>query len=478
MSKTNDYDLNGSDYESAFDAFDAEVLPHLSAYEVFGHLDQYEEGGSEAKACCPFHYDNNPSMSINMESLLWHCHGCDEGGHVTGFVVKEMDMEWKDAVLHLADMAGVDGDVLFSGNQTRSSATPRRKEPEPPMRLPKDEVLRVWIAGTFNRREGLLAGWAKNRGMDPRGLRRLAKLVPERLPDWANYKATWWFESGHRLVVPMYDGNGEMASLHARCIEKVKRYESYPKGLFPSGASVKGLVMANSNGVAMLKGEETPTPIIILEGVPDFLSWASQPSGRSYTVFGIVSGSFNESIAARIPDGVRIVIRTDNDEAGHKYAAKIQKLLMNRCRLYRGGVGDEYGDDNERLMAKVLPVDPFEDAEEMPPIEPPRPKRQACPADVQLGDDKEDMSPRDLLGQVEQDHRLGYYIHLEKKKLDVARFSITPKQRVLHHKLNGLSEERLIADIRTPGRNPEGADARVVAGLRHRPASYRPSERR
>ena len=76
MSKAGKHDRYQTEYDSPLEAFIAEVQPLLSADDVFGHLDQYEEGYEEAKACCPFHDDHNPSLSINMNELVWHCHGC------------------------------------------------------------------------------------------------------------------------------------------------------------------------------------------------------------------------------------------------------------------------------------------------------------------------------------------------------------------------------------------------------------------
>jgi hypothetical protein len=52
-------------------------------------------------------------------------------------------------------------------------------------------------------------------------------------------------------------------------------------------------------------------------------------------VLGIVNGSWTEEIAARIPDGTRVVVRTHSDGAGDDYAAKIVHSLSARCSLSR-----------------------------------------------------------------------------------------------------------------------------------------------
>ncbi len=40
------------------------------------------------QACCPFHDDKNPSLSINTSKLLWYCFGCGEGGHLSSFIAR------------------------------------------------------------------------------------------------------------------------------------------------------------------------------------------------------------------------------------------------------------------------------------------------------------------------------------------------------------------------------------------------------
>lgn len=42
----------------------------------------------EAKGVCPFHEDDDPSLSVNLRTGLWYCHACDEGGTAYLFVQK------------------------------------------------------------------------------------------------------------------------------------------------------------------------------------------------------------------------------------------------------------------------------------------------------------------------------------------------------------------------------------------------------
>jgi hypothetical protein len=38
--------------------------------------------------CCPFHVDANPSLSLDLDRLLWHCFGCGLGGGPLEFFIR------------------------------------------------------------------------------------------------------------------------------------------------------------------------------------------------------------------------------------------------------------------------------------------------------------------------------------------------------------------------------------------------------
>jgi hypothetical protein len=79
----------------------------------------------------------------------------------------------------------------------------------------------------------------------------------------------------------------------------------------------------------------------VAEGEPDFLTWATRFSDADEAapaVLGVVSGSWTTCIADRMPDGARMIVRTDHDEPGEKYAHTIQMTLRGRCTVLRGGL--------------------------------------------------------------------------------------------------------------------------------------------
>jgi DNA primase len=162
-------------------------------------------------------------------------------------------------------------------------------------------------------------------------------LEAARLP-WARYGSRSWAETGHRLIVPVYDHAGRLALVRGWRWEP----DDSPKRLAAAGCSVRGLVVAGGLGLQLLRGELPewiyPARVVIEEGEPDTLAATLRWPG--HCVIGIVPGCWCPELAARIPAGAEVLIRTDPDEAGERYAQQIAESLRGRCgkieRVLRG----------------------------------------------------------------------------------------------------------------------------------------------
>lgn len=147
-------------------------------------------------------------------------------------------------------------------------------------------------------------------------------------------------------MTPVYDNTGLLRSLRFRAIRDPG---TAPKALPPRGYDLGGLVMADSIGLALLRGQREDNGmkwdgrVVIAEGEPDFLSFAIDKnrlnqaiSSRStHAVFGVVSGSWSAGIAGRIPTGSVVAIWTHLDPKGDSYAETIRKSFAGRCEVRR-----------------------------------------------------------------------------------------------------------------------------------------------
>lgn len=118
-----------------------------------------------------------------------------------------------------------------------------------------------------------------------------------------------------------------------------------PRKRDPKHEVTMGRVMANKKAREMLSGltRDYPKVFVIVEGEPDFLTWAS--IAPEAAVIGITSGCWNLEIAAFIPPSVPVLLMTDKDPvgvtgimgAGDRYAHEIgRSLTRHKLFRYRG----------------------------------------------------------------------------------------------------------------------------------------------
>jgi DNA primase len=75
-----------------------------------------QKSGKALKGLCPFHNERTPSFYVNPEAQSWHCFGCNEGGDVFTFVEKQQNMDFREALVYLAEKASVPIDEYAEGN--------------------------------------------------------------------------------------------------------------------------------------------------------------------------------------------------------------------------------------------------------------------------------------------------------------------------------------------------------------------------
>jgi hypothetical protein len=294
---------------------------------------------------CPVHEDGTPSCSVQQRDgvILWKCHGCQASGDVLHLVAfannLNIDTNFKAVLAEAARLAGLWHIVdKLAG---REPVGPRPVPPPPPVAEPprewppREEVAALWSACVPTADDVDVASYLRARSLNPDVIdgRELARALPERaaLPRWAVCAGGSWRTVGYKLVIPMFDANGEMRSVRvARVVDG-----DGPKRRPPFGHKASELVMVDLFGRAMLRSEFKPYRVVIVEGEPDFLSRASVMNDAHGCTLGVVSGSWTPAFAARIPLAGRVALRTDVDEAGDRYAAEIEASLKRRAFVWR-----------------------------------------------------------------------------------------------------------------------------------------------
>jgi hypothetical protein len=65
------------------------------------------EVGTNDMAICPFHPDNDPSLSVDLDRGLYHCFGCEAGGDSIDFVERHRSLDFVEACRWIANVVGI-----------------------------------------------------------------------------------------------------------------------------------------------------------------------------------------------------------------------------------------------------------------------------------------------------------------------------------------------------------------------------------
>lgn len=258
---------------------------------------------------CPIHGGDGPHLSVFVGTgggVRWTClsGGCEAGAGADAIGLwlatqgYSTDGEgFVEGVRRLADRLGLHVVEQERRRSPQRSRRGRRHRPTPPAPArqpercypPADEVRALWDLA------GPVADDAEaERYLAARGLLAAAHLVrvlPHGVPcpPWAVCGRPW-SSSGHRIVVPWRDHHGEIRALRAWLVE-------------PRDHVVQ------------------PQP--------------SARARRRWATLGVEAGSWGDDLARRIPSGSRVIVRTDHDMAGERYAEAITASLAHRCDVRR-----------------------------------------------------------------------------------------------------------------------------------------------
>jgi len=290
--------------------------------------------------CCPWHAERGPSCSITVGpdgTVRVRCFGCGATGDALSLIASARGLDLcRDFVRVLEEAVKIAGPV-------GDKPAPPRRAPAP-ARPHQAELLSLWnAAGPFAVIDAApppsslaIMRFTSARRWWPPHLDRLGmvRVLPRTFawPSW--WPSTW--ASIYRVAVLAYEPDGYAASLHARAVTDV---EPDQRQRWPRGCSAKGLVLADARGVAVLRGAAPADTggIAICEGLTDTVTMALAfaEAGKPWAVLGVMSTTGTDALArVRWPDAP-VVIATDPDASGDRYAQQIRAALPRRLDVRR-----------------------------------------------------------------------------------------------------------------------------------------------
>jgi hypothetical protein len=322
-------------------------VPRLLAALGLDKGARWQAGRRGALVLCPAHAENTPSCSVTLgrdRTVRVRCFGCDYSGDVLHLVARASGLDVRQDFRRVLERAAELAGVWFEHG---ASAPHVRLVEPPPAHPPRPEVEALWRATTAATLDDAVASWLRSRGLDPSALDALGlvRALPPGAdgPRWAMFGRRPWSEQPYRAIAPVFDADGRMASVRARGVVAGLRAKAVP----PAGFSTSGLVLADGVARLMLATSSappwwpigSPLKLVVAEGEPDFWTWSIRAAATARPLFGVIgvtNGAWTDAIAARVPVGTSVVLRTHRDAAGEKYADRVRASLQARCVVLRG----------------------------------------------------------------------------------------------------------------------------------------------
>ena len=101
-----------------------EIVYRNDIESVIGSYVTLKRAGSNYQAPCPFHSERTPSFTVFTATKSFYCFGCGAGGDVVSFIMRAENMDYVDALKHLADRAGIT--IPDDGRQEESGVSRKR----------------------------------------------------------------------------------------------------------------------------------------------------------------------------------------------------------------------------------------------------------------------------------------------------------------------------------------------------------------
>lgn len=285
---------------------------------------------------CPFHDDNNPSMSVSTEKQMYKCFSCGAAGNVFTFVKEYENIPFIEAVSILGEKCGITvkynkGNTQvenknsalyeiyelaskFYQNNIHSKEAKEAKDYLSKRNI-DETVIREFKIGLALRNSSLLAKLLTSKNFTNKDLKVSGLLIEKGL----DYSDLYY----NRIMFPLYDLNGNVVGFSGRIynIEDPSKYiNTRETPIFKKGELLYNYHRAKNE--ARKEGK-----IIIVEGFLDVI--------RAYTVgiYNVVAtmGTAVTKTQAHLIKKMakEVILCFDGDEAGAKATIACANELLN-----------------------------------------------------------------------------------------------------------------------------------------------------
>ncbi len=317
--------------------FPEKLTSSILVSEVVAKKVKLKSHGKEYQGLCPFHNEKTPSFTVNDQKGFYHCFGCQAHGNAIDFVIKTQGLDFKDAVVNLANEFAIE---IPWQESSKNSEKPK----ETNRNLDILEKICAIFQENLNEAIGLNArNYLKNRGFNKEIIKKFRlgfaidsydflhqKLINQGFSEAEilktgiiakNNSNKIYDKFRNRVIFPIFDAKNHPIAFGGRVLDN-----QLPKYLNSSETEFfkKNQVLYNlSNAKSAIFQEKYA---VIVEGYMDVLALVN--NGVENVVAGLGTALSKEHFLNLFRITNRIILCLDGDKAGISAAKRASEIAL------------------------------------------------------------------------------------------------------------------------------------------------------
>lgn len=307
------------------------IREKIDIVDIIGERLPLTKKGKNYWGICPFHDDNNPSMSVSRDKQIYKCFSCGAAGNVFNFIMNYDHMDFRDALVYLGNRCGVD----VKGVKKSSSNTRFNKMYE------AYDISLKYFVNNLNSGAGKKAReYLKNRKIDDKLIKKyeiglslansndLTNLLTKKSYDINMINEIGLSNDKHdvyndRIMFPLHDTYGKCVGFSGRIYDSSS--DSKYVNTKESPIFKKGEMLYNYHRV---KEEcRKKNYVIVMEGFMDVIRASSVGINNCIALMGTSMTKEQLNLIKRLSSN--IILCLDGDDAGVNATLKNGELFLN-----------------------------------------------------------------------------------------------------------------------------------------------------
>lgn len=327
-----------------------------------------EKKGANYVTICPFHQDTNPSLSISPSRQIFKCFVCGVGGNSASFVMKYLNINYREALSKVAEING----IIIPKEFNNSFHYEKKEKKAIPLNALEDISNFYQMSLSSKLGKDALNYLKNDRKLDEKTIKQFligyapsnSSLSINVLINKKDYSYDDLIEAGilsknsssnndrysNRIMFPIKDSNGNICAFSGRKFDKDdnsdSKYINYPETKY----FIKGNILYNYDIAS--KYAKKDKYIYIVEGFMDVIALYRAGINSCIALMGTQLTKNHIVLIKSLKCEVRLCL--DSDNAGQSNTISLINLLTENNVNFRivEKFPDEYGKDADEVINK------------------------------------------------------------------------------------------------------------------------------